>query len=392
MKRFSAQYIITGTGDILKRGIITTDDDGLITDLLDTGGRLPELQNTAFYNGIIIPGFVNCHCHLELSVMKGVSPPGQGLGNFIRDVREKRPSEPGDAISAALKADRDMYNSGISACADICNSSYTFEIKDMSRIDYINLLEVFGIDPAKAAKRISEINLLFNEAAGYNTPSYIVPHSLYSLSSTLLSKLKNISSGNRVTSIHFMESPGEEQLLRSAVGELYDSYLSMGITGEMLSDRVTGHAEAIHSLVTSSGNLILVHNTYAGRKEIESVMKRGNTFWCLCPLSNLYIENCLPPVDLLRECGASIVIGTDSLASNNNLSILGEMKEIASAFPGIELAELVKWATANGAEALGISDKFGTIEKNKTPGLVLLENISLDSPFLSRDVTARRLI
>ena len=147
MKRFSAQYIITATGTTLKRGIITTDDNGLITDITDTGGNLPELQNTAFYNGIIVPGFVNCHCHLELSAMKGISPGGAGLGPFIRDVSEKRSLPEEDILQAVRDADREMYHAGISLCGDICNTSGTFRTKEESPVSYLNFLEVFGIDP-----------------------------------------------------------------------------------------------------------------------------------------------------------------------------------------------------------------------------------------------------
>ena len=391
MKRFSAQYIITGTGSILKRGIITTDDEGLITDVTDTGGSLPELQNTAFYNGIISPGFVNCHCHLELSAMKGMLPGKQGLGKFIRDVRDKR-TMAADKLKHARIADREMYDSGISACADICNTPDTFRIKDESALVYLNLLEVFGIDPGRIEKRLQDITLLKGEASGYRTSSYIVPHSLYSLSSGLLVELLKITRENRVTSIHFMESDAEKEFLSHCTGSIAESYKSMGITGEMLTDRVRDHISGILSMVTLSGNLLLVHNTFSGSEEIDRVMERGNTFWCLCPSSNIYIENSLPPVQLLRDRGAKIVLGTDSLASNSRLSILEEMKLIASGNRGIPLGEIIIWATANGAEALDLSESLGTIETGKRPGLVLLENISLEDMALTPEVTARRLI
>ncbi|MEZ5011776.1 MAG: amidohydrolase family protein [Bacteroidales bacterium] len=114
-------------------------NDNLVTD---TGGDLRELQNTEFHNGIIVPGFVNCHCHLELSAMKGVAPRGSGLGEFIKTVREQR-ELPGEKIAAAIKrGDRDMYHEGISACGDICNNSSTFDTKQHSPVKYVNFLEV----------------------------------------------------------------------------------------------------------------------------------------------------------------------------------------------------------------------------------------------------------
>ena len=79
MKRFSAQYIITNSGPSLKRAIITAEDDGTIINIEDTLGDLQEKHSVEFYNGIIIPGFVNCHCHLELSHMKDAIGQGTGL-------------------------------------------------------------------------------------------------------------------------------------------------------------------------------------------------------------------------------------------------------------------------------------------------------------------------
>jgi cytosine/adenosine deaminase-related metal-dependent hydrolase len=392
MKRFSAQYIITGTGSTLKRGIIATTGDGTITDITDTGGNLRETGHTPFYNGIIIPGFINCHCHLELSAMKGAIPRSTELPRFIQHIREERDSFAELSASAAAEADRNMFEAGINACADICNSSSTFGIKEKSPVEYINLLEIFGTNPEGANRRIAEINSLASEAAKWSTPWYITPHSLYSLSIPLLKKVKEITSGNRVTSIHFMESSAEKEMMKKASGPLADSYFSMGITREMMEQRAKDHAESVLSLVTSSGNLLLVHNTAAEENDIERVMQRDNVWWCLCPLSNRYIEDAAPPVEKLRQHGAAIVLGTDSLASNSTLSILDEMKAIAELLPTIPLAEMVKWATANGAEALGLHKKLGTIEVGKKPGLLLLENIDLEKPHLTRDVTLRRLM
>ena len=123
MKHFSAQYVITNSGPILKRAIITVDNDGTVLNIEDTRGDLREKPSVEFYNGIITPGFVNCHCHLELSHMIGAIGNGTGLTDFIEQVRNTRISVNERIISAALKADKDMYDAGINLCADICNTS-----------------------------------------------------------------------------------------------------------------------------------------------------------------------------------------------------------------------------------------------------------------------------
>src|SRR5512140_2172534 len=122
MKHFSAQYIFTNNGPPLKRGIITTDDTGMIISVEDTAGILPERHSLEFYNGIIVPGFVNCHCHLELSWLAGRIPQGTGLGGFLSAVTGIMSAGSDDAERAIESADRSMADEGVVLCADICNS------------------------------------------------------------------------------------------------------------------------------------------------------------------------------------------------------------------------------------------------------------------------------
>lgn len=392
MKRFSAQYIFTGTGEVLKRGIITTDDDGRVTGIEDTGGRLTERASTRFYNGIIVPGFVNSHCHLELSHLRGRIGRHTGLGGFVRGVREARLTADDDAEQVIAGADSTMYRSGISVCGDICNSSITFGIKEQSPLAYVNFLEVFGIDPHRADRRMDELRQLQREASAFSTPSWVVPHSFYSLSATLLKRVNEAATHNEVSTVHFMESPTERDLLQHAGGALMDSYRAMGIEEDDLSDRIPSHEEGLRHHITPSGRLILVHNTFASAGDIRLAMQRPDVFFCLCPASNLYIENKLPPADLLYSAGAEIVMGTDSLASNEALDILSELKILSAAFPGIPFGEMLRWCTLNGAKALGMDNEYGSIEKGKKPGLVLIENVDLDGMNLLDDSRSRRLI
>jgi cytosine/adenosine deaminase-related metal-dependent hydrolase len=391
MKRFSAQYIITNSSPLLKRAVINTEDDGTIISISDTAGELKEEHSVEFHNGIIVPGFVNCHCHLELSHMKNSVPSGKGLESFIEQIRSKRDTNVDKIIKYAYPADNDMYNKGISLCADICNTSETFTLKQKSRISYLNLLEVFGIDPDKASRRIEELFRLSVNASEMNLPFSLVPHSAYSMSLTLLRLLKEKSEQNKVTSIHFMETPGEREFLENHSGPLMISYQRSGLIQSGI-ETVKNHAEVVLNEVTQAGNLILVHNTFADRETIKAVKKRKNLYWCLCPNSNVYIEGEVPPVDLLIEEGCEIVIGTDSLASNTELSILEELKTLQLNFPSLSLEDLISWATVNGARALGEENRFGIIKPGIKPGLVLLQNVDLINMKLLPDSFVTRLI
>lgn len=390
MKRFSSQYAITNCGTILKRPVITVDDEGRVTDIEDTSGELAEKQNIEFYNGIIIPGFVNCHCHLELSHMKGTIETGGGLGGFISKIRTTRDLHAEQIVASAYSADADMYRSGIELCADICNTSETFRIKKESKIQYISLIEVFGIDPMKTGKRMAEAEKVASKATEMNIPFSLVPHSVYSMSLSLLRLLKQRTAGNEVTSIHFMETAGEKDLVEQNTGQLMEAYRKAGLIPVNL-ETAKSHSDAVLHEITTSGNLILVHNTFADATTIREVEQRKNIFWCLCPNSNSYIENRVPPVKLLLDEGCELVIGTDSLASNGRLDILEELKTLQAHFPELSLEKLVKWATINGARALRKESLFGKIEPGMKPGLLLLENVDLQEMKLTRETTIKRL-
>jgi cytosine/adenosine deaminase-related metal-dependent hydrolase len=391
MKRFASQYIITNSGPPLKRGVISTDDDGIIIGVEDTEGDLKEKHSTEFHNGIIIPGFVNCHCHLELSHMKDYTPKGKGLGGFIEHVRGSRELNKEDISSAISSADKYMYKEGVDLCADVCNTSDSFDVKKDSRIKYINLLEVFGLDPEKAGRRFDEITKVAQKATEMNLQYSLVPHSAYSMSMTLFRLLRNGSLNNKITSIHFMESASENIFLTSHTGPLMSSYRRSGLLPSRL-EIATNHTDVILNEITSSGTLILVHNTFADRNTIRKIKKRERLFWCLCPNSNVYIENRIPPLNLLLEEDCDIVIGTDGLSSNKQLSILEELKTLQLAFPDTPIPDLIKWATFNGAQALGEGQYYGSIEAGKKPGLLLLQNVDLMNMKLLPQSYVTRLI
>ncbi|MBN2758462.1 MAG: amidohydrolase family protein, partial [Bacteroidales bacterium] len=120
---------------------------------------------------------------------------------------------------------------------------------------------------------------------------------------------------------------------------------------------------------------LLVHNTFSTENDIEKANAYfENLFFALCPNANLYIEDKLPDISMLCKEKQSLTIGTDSLASNHKLSVLDEMKTISQNFPEINFSEILKWATLNGAKALGFDNEIGSLEIGKSPGINLISN------------------
>ena len=136
--------------------------------------------------------------------------------------------------------------------------------------------------------------------------------------------------------------------------------------------KASGHSSLLTYLphLGNCKNLLLVHNTFTKNEDIIWANKLYNElYWCLCPNANLYIENSLPQLNNFIADNCRMIIGTDSLASNTSLSITSEINALLANFNWIKIADTLKWATYNGAEALGIEDKFGGFIKGKNAGL-----------------------
>ncbi len=367
MRRISAQYLFTQAGKPLKRGIVTVADDGTVINVEDTGGYLSESAGIEFYGGIIIPGLVNCHSHLELSHMRGLIPQGGGLNGFVTSVSNMRGASPETVVGAALRADREMYEEGVVACGDISNNSLTVSIKRESAIRYFTFAEVFGLDPEAAGTRMSAALKIVAEIEKAQLPVQLTPHALYSVSEPLSGMIREQLHPHSVISLHFLESEDERKM-----------------TGR--------HAESVIEISPLVAHLLLVHNTVITRAEAERVASAGNTWFCLCPSSNMYISGKMPPAAMLREVTERIVTGTDSLASSGRLSIISELRLLQESAPGIPLEEIIKWGTLNGARFLKMDSTLGSIEPGKRPGLLHVDPVDLGNMRLLPESRVRRLV
>jgi aminodeoxyfutalosine deaminase len=137
---------------------------------------------------------------------------------------------------------------------------------------------------------------------------------------------------------------------------------------------------------------LFVHNILTTSEELRDAHDWSeHVYWATCPNANLYIENRLPDYRAFVNGNARVTIGTDSLASNWQLSILDEMKTIARYASYVPFENLVRWATLNGAQALGFDDTLGSIDVGKRPGLNLL-NFDPEKDRLDHDVVVKKLI
>jgi aminodeoxyfutalosine deaminase len=389
MKSFKADYIFPVCADPIKNGIVTIDDFGKIISVTDPkshshDGHIKQL------NGIICPGFINTHCHLELSHLKDKIKQQTGLVNFIMDVQKARGADNNLVIDAATEADNDMYENGIVAVGDISNTNISIPIKASSKLYYHSFIETFGFLPAQAEETFKKAQSLLNEFKPQSCS--ITPHAPYSVSKELFRLIqKHCADGQNLISIHNQESEDENKFFRYKLGAFNDLYASFGIDIAHFKPQARNSLQSIIPLLTNNQEILLVHNTCTNLKDIYFIKRHDRKInFCFCPNANLYIENRLPKIELFLGQGNNITLGTDSLASNSKLCILEEMRTIQQKFPSISTARLIEWGTINGAKYLGIDEEKGTLQEGKTPGLNLITG--LDGLKITPDTKVKRLI
>jgi cytosine/adenosine deaminase-related metal-dependent hydrolase len=389
-RKFQADYLFTGKEIREDKPVLICDGEGAVQDLVkesEAGGDIQALQ------GMLCPGFINCHCHLELSHLRGRFPEKSGLTDFVYQVVRQR-DFPGDQILEAIsRAEEQMILNGIVAVGDICNNILSLSQKKKQFLLYHNFIEVSGWSPAAAADRFAtSLDLFTAFSAWFPERTSMAPHAPYSVSDPLWQMIRPYYRG-KTTTIHNQESRAEDDLFLQGSGDLLRMYELMRIDNRLF--RPSGKSSLATSLpkMGEARNLLLVHNSFTREEDLRLLTGQENgpeCFICLCIQANQYIENVVPPVNLFRQHRLPIVLGTDSLASNRELSILAEIKTLRHFFPEIPFGEILGWATLEGSRALQCEEHLGSFETGKKPGILLIGE--LEHGEAGQDSTIERIL
>ena len=386
-QKFQGNQLFTGTQFLASNQVLITQSDGLVVDIVALADAGDDVQ---FLDGILTPGFVNTHCHLELSHMKDMIPAHTGLQEFVKQIVSLRKVEEHVIEEAIEKAEDEMLANGIVAVGDISNTLDTLAQKEKYRIAYYTFVELYDLDPTRAHDKI--IAGIANQKAFQDKciRASLVPHAPYSVTQNLW-KLLATHFGAHTISMHNQETPDENEFFKTKTGSFLGMYERTKVNLDFFEPTGLSSLQSVLPIFKNAAASILVHNSFTNAEDIAAVKNQmPNTFWCLCPNANMYIEQTMPPIELLRANGANIIVGTDSYASNWSLNILDELKTIQKHNTHIPLEEMLGWATLNGALALQMESTLGSFEKGKKPGVVLIENVFGENNLMN--AASRRII
>lgn len=367
MRFIAAEKIFNGNEFLPENSVLILDEANCLLEISNT--NKVTSNKIEKYDGIICPGFVNAHCHLELSFLRNHIKQNIGFTGFASELMEIRPKFSKEEILSAMKeAETEMWNNGIIAVGDISNTLDSFGLKDKSKLLFHTFIELIGLNPQRKNTVIK--NGLELKEQIKNHSATLSPHAPYTASYELLKEIGSLCPEKLPITIHNQESEGENEFFISGTGKVKELYASLGADISWFQPSGRNSLQTYLTCLPNNKNILLVHNTFTREMDIEFAESFSKQlYWCFCPNANLYIENTLPEIGLFMKHGCKIVIGTDSLASNHSLSVLNEANVILKNTPHLEAAHILQWLTMNGAMALGIEDKAGRLVLGKNTGL-----------------------
>jgi cytosine/adenosine deaminase-related metal-dependent hydrolase len=395
MRVVSARWVIPIDRPPLADGALALADDGSVAGCgprAEVRAQFPDAPEERA-GGVLVPGLVNAHCHLELSALADAVPGGAGLVAWA-----------GAAMAAARGVDRDRRRAAAAQAAQGAVRTGTAGIGDVGNTldaapgigaaGLVGVLfhELLGSREAATGDALADAAREHDEARANDAwPAKLAwvcaPHAPYSAGPELLRRIfAAAASTGRATSIHVAEDQDELALLRDGSGRWPAVLTALGVDPRT---RVPGqtpstYLAALGAFVAERPPLF-VHMVHAGDED-RRVVREGGATVVLCPRSNLHIGGRLADVPALLGDGIAIAVGTDSLASAPDLSLWGELATLSAHFPAIPAGRWLEAATRDGARALGLA-ALGTFTPGKRPGVldVLVDDIAAPVESLVRD-------
>jgi cytosine/adenosine deaminase-related metal-dependent hydrolase len=380
----SAAWVVPIDRPLIQDGAVVLDATDAVVAIggrADLRARHPDAVEERAA-GALLPGLVNAHCHLELSALAGVVPGGTGIVAWTRRlITAAAAIPPAQAALAAMAAARAAVCAGTAAIGDVGNSLGAIPAIAAAGLRGVFFHELVGSREARPGGALADAARERATLPEDDWPPGLAyqpaPHAPYSVGPELLTAIfERAAESGLPTSIHVAEDPDELALLRDGTGRWPAVLRGLGVDPATRVPRLAPVAYlAARGAFAAPAPPLLVHMVHAGAEDRRLARAAGATA-VLCPRSNLHITGDLPDVEALREDGVALAIGTDSLASSDDLSPWGEIATLREHFPSIPPAVWLEAATTGGARALHLP-AFGALAPGLCPGVI---DVALDDP------------
>lgn len=348
---------------------------------------------------IAIPGLVNAHTHLEFSLLSPLGQPGIQFTDWIRMIVQARAELLNAgmkelAISEGLRA---SFSAGVWAIGEIAAEPFTrmlYKTDGHSAQSQVIFHEQLGRNLNDFASKREQLDLFLTGGAksseldngdavacdfGSRRATQRLgasPHAPYSTHPILVKQMiEQANAGGHAVAMHLAETRAELDLLATQTGDFVQLLSDFGVWSRESFLPPISMEQILDSLAAAPRSL-LIHGNYLTTAQLDSLARsRESMSIVFCPRTHAYFQHDNYPLPAMRERGINVALGTDSCASSPNLDLWQDVKLVAESFPELSLPELVQMATANGAAALGLTDRHGVLTAGRPAAISLIEGL-----------------
>ncbi len=382
MIRLGAAWVVPIDQPPIRGGWVAVDA-GRIVAVGEGNGRDAQAYGALRPLGSValLPGLVNAHTHLELSWLRDRVPPANAFTSWVKQLiiarrgTVERPDDP-VVLEAATLAAREALETGTTAIGDISNSLASVGVLAAVGLHGLVFHELLGFKETSGAliERTAAQRASARELGGPRVRVSLAPHAPYSVSRELFQAVRGAvsASADPWMSVHVGESVEELELLARGTGEWERMLRLIGAWREDWVPPRTGPVEYLDDLGVIDGRTLIVHGVQLAEESLALIRERGATI-VTCPRSNQWVGVGVPPIERFYRAGVPVAVGTDSLASVEDLNLFSELKVMRWLAASVPARDLLESATLTGARALGLDPELGSLTPGKRAEIVQVD-------------------
>jgi 5-methylthioadenosine/S-adenosylhomocysteine deaminase len=366
-RRLAARWVLPVAAPAIEHGAVLLGDDGRIEAVGPDAAmpRPPDVPVEVFADGILLPGLVNTHTHLELTGFD-LGPASSDFGDWIERVRAIKETRDIETFLAAARAGlEDCWAAGVTTVADTGDSGSVIRAMAGIGASGIAYQEVFGPHPAQAADSVAGLLARVEESgqfAGGRVRLGLSPHAPYTVSGPLYQAVADWAARDRLPlAVHLAESPAESELLQRGSGRFAEAWRRRGIPIPDGPGRSPVQWLDRHGVLGE--RTLCIHLVQASDEDVATLARRGCAV-AHCPLSNASHSHGRAPLASFLRHGLRVGVGTDSVLSVSRLDLLAEARA-ARVLAALDPESALALCTLGGAAALGLDDEIGSLEPGK---------------------------